>query len=88
MAGSNAQVSPDRFQQTAQLETKGHLPLHSTNVDHRNGKPARILFYFEKAELPITASSNDVTFTSRLGATLLQARFTPREMIYKGQLCL
>ena len=87
-AGSDAPGAVDRFQQTTQLETKGHPPLHPASLDRRDSKPARILFYFDKAELPITASSNEVTFTMRLGAGLLRARFTTKEMIYRGQLCL
>jgi hypothetical protein len=36
----------------------------------------------------MTAASKDVTFSMTIGATVLKAKFTPKDMIYKDRLSL
>ena len=78
-----------RYQQTSQIEVKGQPPLHPRKVE-RQDSPAgqRIVFHFDRSELPITAASKEVTFTMHMGPMVLKAKFTVKDMAYKEQLAL
>jgi len=47
-----------------------------------------ILFGFSKDLLDIGEDDKEVEFTTRLGKSLIQVRFLPREMHYRGKLAL
>src|SRR5262249_35546221 len=47
-----------------------------------------ILFGFIKDSLRIEAEDRDVLFTTRLGRSPLEVKFTPKEMQYRGKLAL
>lgn len=81
---------PGRPQPTAQLQIKGKPPLNSTQVNRVENivGSQHLVFHFDRAELPITATSKEVVFSMHMGPMALTAKFTPRDMIYKGQLSL
>jgi hypothetical protein len=71
---------------TAQLEVKGKPPLHPGKVERLEGDQMALLFHFERAALPITPSTKEVVFSVRMGPMDLRVKFSPKEMVYKGQL--
>jgi hypothetical protein len=79
----------ERLQQTAQIEIKGQSPLHPRKVDREEGPSGqRIVFHFDRAELPVTPASKEVIFSVRMGAMALKAKFTTKDMVYKDRLAL
>jgi hypothetical protein len=79
---------PEAMARTAQLEVKGQPPLHAARVEQLEGDQMLLLFHFERAALPITASTKEVVFSLRMGPMDLKVKFSPKEMTYKGQLSL
>ena len=78
-----------RYQQTSQIEVKGQPVLHPRIVERQDSPGGqRILFHFDRSELPISAASKEVTFTMHMGPTVLKAKFTVKDMSYKEQLAL
>jgi hypothetical protein len=87
--GPSDQDLLERLQQTAQIEVKGQPPLHPRKVDREESLSGQlIVFHFDRAELPITSASKDVIFSMRMGAMVLKAKFTPKDMVYKDRLSL
>lgn len=76
----------ERLQQAARLEVKGQPPLHPRKVERMNGSGEEILFSFDRAELPITAASKEITFSVRMGPLDVKAKFSPKEMLFQDQL--
>ena len=81
--GSN---NPEAMAKTAQLEIKGKPPLHAAKAERLEGDRMVMLFHFERAALPITPSTKDVAFSVRMGPMDIKVKFSPKEMMYKGQL--
>jgi len=80
--------SPEAMTKTAQLEVKGKPPLHPGKVERLEGDQMALLFHFERAALPITPSTKEVVFSVRMGPMDLRVKFSPKEMVYKGQLAV
>ncbi len=78
----------ERLQQAARLEVKGQPPLHPRKVERMNGSGEEILFSFDRAELPITAASKEITFSVRMGPLDVKAKFSPKEMLFQEQLAI
>jgi hypothetical protein len=47
-----------------------------------------ILFGFSKDLVKIGAEDKEIVFTTRLGRSQIQARFAPKEMLYRGKLAV
>ena len=45
-----------------------------------------MVFHFERTALPITPSTKEVAFSVQLGPMDIKVKFSPKEMMYKGQL--
>lgn len=50
--------------------------------------PGSILFGFSKELLRLDADDREVLFTTRLGRSPIQAKFVPKEMLYRGKLAV
>lgn len=79
---------PDTMARTAQLEMKGKPPLHPGKVERLENDQMALLFHFERAALPITPSTKEVVFSVRMGPMDLRVKYSPKEMLYKGQLAV
>jgi hypothetical protein len=71
------------------LQRKGKDPLLARRVGEmeEDGTPT-LLFYFPRADNPITLSDKEVTFVAQLGPMQLKAKFALKDMQYHGQLAL
>jgi len=47
-----------------------------------------ILFGFSRRDLDVSADIKEVQFTTRLGRTPVQAKFVPKEMMYRGKIAV
>jgi hypothetical protein len=87
--GLEQEISLERLEQGAELSAKGKSPIQTGVVAQRN---ATYLFGFSRELMPLDASDKDVRFSIKTGpnlsATLVQATFNPKEMIYRGALAL
>ena len=84
--GPNPTDLATRLQQGAKLEVKGQSTLHPEKVERLAADPQALLFYFERAELPITAAAKEIVFTLKIGAAEVVAKFYTKEMLYKSTL--
>ena len=50
--------------------------------------PGRILFGFSRDLVRLSADDREVLFTTRLGRSPIQAKFVPKEMLYRGKLAV
>lgn len=80
--------SPEALAKTAQLEVKGKPPLHPGKVERLDGDQMALLFHFKRAVLPLTPSAKEIVFSVRMGPMDLRVKFSPKEMVYKGQLAV
>ncbi|MDP9054133.1 MAG: hypothetical protein M3N93_07490 [Acidobacteriota bacterium] len=79
----------DRLQQSAAIEVKGQALLHPRKVDRAEvADGQRLLFYFDRAELPVTAAVKEVTFSLNLGPMSFKTKFSLKDMVYRDHLSL
>ena len=78
----------ERLQQVTKLEVKDQSPLHPMKVERSEDPEEGVLFRFERAELPITPASKEITFVMDLGHMVIRAKFSTREMVYHDRLSL
>jgi len=78
--------NPEAAAKTARLEVKGKPPLQAAKAERLAGDRMLMVFDFERAALPITPSTKDVAFSVRMGPMDIKVKFSPKEMMYKGQL--
>ncbi len=77
----------DRLKAGATLEAKGREP-EGAGVVKRSPSDEAWLFGFSKDLLPLSSADRDVDFNLAAGPMVIRARFSPKEMIYKGQVAL
>jgi hypothetical protein len=70
------------MREVTRLERKGDSPLY---LDHLQSVTGGDLFYFSRLE-PIQPSNKEITFTTRLGPIEIKAKFSLKEMLYRGKL--
>jgi len=80
--------NPELLQQNTRLEVKGQAPLHPRNVERVEEDPPRIVFHFDRAELPITPAAKEILFSMAMGPLTIKAKFTVREMMYGNHVAL
>jgi hypothetical protein len=66
---------------------KGHDPLHADQVLLSQDRHA-LIFGFPRQSLPIAATDPDVTFALKLGPLTIKTKFTPKDMVYDGELAV
>jgi hypothetical protein len=83
---------PAHLARAAQLEVKNATPLHARKaervVEGNNDEQGALLFYFDRADFPLTAATKEVTFSLRVGPMTVKAKFTPKDMMYRNELAL
>ena len=80
----------DRIKNLTYLEPKGKDKAQPGVVQAggASGSTRTILFGFSKEILQLTATDQELTFTSQFGNLPVKAKFTLKEMLYRGQLAL
>lgn len=72
----------EMFKEYTRLERK-HDPIYVSKVDSQSGPGT--LFYFSRIE-PIKLEDRQITFFTKLGPVELKAKFTLKDMVYRGKL--
>lgn len=67
----------------AYLRVKDRAPIRAENIETGSGS---IRFFFPRANHPITLADKDVTFEAQVGPLDVKAKFSLKEMTYRGQL--
>jgi hypothetical protein len=70
------------MREATKLERKGESPIY---LDHVQPVTGGDLFYFSRLE-PIKASNKEITFTAVLGPLEIKAKFSMKDMLYRGKL--
>ena len=76
------QQRAEMLRESTKLERKSAPPIY---LDHIEAGSMGTLFYFSKLE-PITASNKEITFTTKMGPLEIKAKFSLKEMMYRGKL--
>jgi len=79
---SARQQRSQMMREATKLERKGESPIYLDHVQPVNGGD---LFYFSRLE-PIKPSGKDITFTTRMGPLEIKAKFSLKDMMYRGKL--
>ena len=78
----------DNLRRVSMLHVKGKDPLEAATVQQNKDNGAIYYFGFSKEGLAITKDDKDLGFTTRMGKVAFNAKFNPKDMIYRGELCL
>ena len=70
------------MRESTKLERKGESPIYLDHVEPGKGGD---FFYFSRLE-PIRASNKEITFTTRMGPLEIKAKFSLKDMMYRGKL--
>jgi hypothetical protein len=73
------------LRESTKLERKGPGPIYLDHIEPSGG--GGTLFYFSRLE-PITPSNKEITFHTKMGPLEIKAKFSLKEMMYKGKLDL
>jgi hypothetical protein len=85
---SSSQNALDRVRQATTLQVKGRDPLEPATVQQNSGNGAIYYMGFSKEALPITKDDKDVLFTTHMGKVVFTAKFSPKDMLYHGELAV
>lgn len=78
---------PERLKSATSLQRKGKDPISAELVQMTGSSDEKgVLFSFPRTPAPIEAADKEVTFVTAMGPIRVRAKFTLREMIYKGRL--
>ena len=78
----------DRLKGVTFLEVRGKRDLQPGVVQQQTSSYGSVLFGFSKEMLTIAADDKDVLFTTTFGRLNLKAKFTLKEMLYRGELAV
>jgi hypothetical protein len=78
----------ERARQVTTLRLKGHEPLEAAVAKQWEHNRTVFLFGFAKQAMPITKDNKEVGFHTTVSRAELNAKFSPREMVYRGELAL
>jgi hypothetical protein len=83
--GESSTASLDRGEMLrtyTKLERKGDAPIY---LDHIQAVSGGEMFYFSRLE-PIKAANKEITFTTKMGPLEFKAKFSLKDMMYRGKL--
>jgi hypothetical protein len=78
----------DRLRQLTTLTRKDHPPLEAATVRETRENTRVYLFGFAREALELTKDVKEVVFITRMGTLAFSAKFSPREMLYRGELAV
>jgi hypothetical protein len=76
----------EKIKDATTLTGKSKTGLNPSRI-HVDESTGAIYFFFEKSE-SISGEAKDLTFTTQMGPLEFKAKFSPQEMMYKGQAAL
>jgi hypothetical protein len=88
LAKSSSRNALDTVRQTTFLTLKGHDPLEAATIQQNKMNGAIYYFGFSKEALAIGKEDKEVDFTTAMGKVHFNAKFSPKEMLYRGELAI
>jgi hypothetical protein len=89
LAKSESKNGLERVRQLTTLHTKSQpAPLEAAAVKLDNSNGTVYLFGFSREALAIAKDEKEVVLTTHMGKLVFTARFTPKDMLYHGELAL
>jgi hypothetical protein len=88
LAKSSSKSAMDAVRQVSMLQVKNRDPLEAATVQQNTDNGAVYYIGFVREAMPIAKEDKEVIFTTRLGKVLFTAKFSPKEMLYRGKLAL
>jgi hypothetical protein len=80
--------SLDNLKSLTSLQVKGKDYVQAGVVQRQVGTGNTLLFGFSKEMLPISKHDGEITFSTQMTRLIVKARFTPKEMLYHGELAV
>jgi hypothetical protein len=78
----------DNLKAMTSLQVKGKDYVQAGIVKRQVGTGTTLLFGFSKEMLPITKQDGEINFSTQMKRLIVKARFTPKEMLYHGELAV
>ena len=88
LAKSSSRNAMDGLRQVSMLTGKSHDPLGAATVQQNKDNSAIYYIGFAREGLAIAREDKEIVFTTHMGKVAFTARFSPREMIYRGELAV
>jgi hypothetical protein len=86
LAKSESKGAIDRLRQITTLQTKNRQPLEAAGAQLQRENGTVYLFGFAKEALSISRDDKEVVFTTHMGNLAFTAKFSPKDMLYHGEL--
>jgi hypothetical protein len=84
----DTEPSLDNLKMLTSLQVKGKDLVQAGVVKRQVGTGNTILFGFSKEMLPIDKRDSEVLFATRLNRLIVKTHFSPKEMLYHGELAV
>ena len=88
LAKTSSKNALDAVRQQTMLVVKGKDPLQAAGVQQNRDNGAIYYIGFSKEALAITKDDKEVAFTTHMGKIAFTAKFSPKEMMYRGELAV
>jgi hypothetical protein len=80
--------SLDHLKALTSLQVKGKDYVQAGVVQRQVGSANTLLFGFSKEMLPVSKQDAEINFSTQMARLIVKARFTPKEMLYHGDLAV
>jgi hypothetical protein len=84
----DTEPSLDNLKMLTSLQVKGKDLVQAGVVKRQVSTGNTILFSFSKEMLPIDKRDSEVLFATRLNRLIVKTHFSPKEMLYHGELAV
>lgn len=88
LVGSMGASGLENMKKTTSLQRGGKTPVAPSYITVPFDQSGVLLFYFPKEADPISGDDKQVVFQTKSEAFGVKAKFTPKEMLYRGKLAL
>jgi hypothetical protein len=88
LAKNSSRNALDAVRQVSFLTVKGHDPLEAAAVQQNKGNGAIYYIGFSREAMPIAKEDKEIVFTTAMRQIHFTAKFSPKEMLYKGELAI
>jgi hypothetical protein len=88
LAKNSSRNALDTVRQTTFLTVKNHDPLEAATIQQHQSNGAIYYFGFSREALPIAKDDKEIAFTTAMGKVHFTAKFSPKEMLYHGELAI
>jgi hypothetical protein len=88
LAKNSSRNGLDAVRQVTFLTLKSKDPLEAAAVQQNQGNGAIYYIGFSREALPLSKEDKEVVFTTAMGKVHFTAKFSPKEMLYRGELAL